>query len=230
MLTSYHESRESQLKMAYKKNPNIGSTGSTGWSNLTGSMSLSASTLLTNSGTVITYKQPVPPTNWNKISISSPSVLGTSHVHEPPITGRTAYFASLMISNHYGAHHWDVFKTLHPDIEFLACGVAEEDDTNMVSTGNIIFLNEADHTTFENWFSQYLDMFGSKEALYSYKLPPPPPVMSYSVQIPIGKHENVGELFIWLMTNCQDRVYSLANYLFFLNDSDATLYKLKYSA
>jgi hypothetical protein len=176
--------------------------------------------------------KPAPP-NWKTYRLKPTTMnFGDSEMHESPANGREVYIASMSLSNGQARHHFDLFKKLHPEVEYLLCGIVEEEAHSAVtSVTNVIFPHPADAAIFEEWLDGYLDLFeGDREALYSYTLPQPPTRMNYSIQVPMGEHENQVELSLWIMQNCQDRVYYLSGILFFMNDEDAALYKLKFSA
>lgn len=172
---------------------------------------------------------PAPPANWTVVKPKSGRYEDTCEIHESPVNGAQVFIGSLSISNHNSRHHWNLFARLHPEIEYLLCAIAESDEVAYgASISNVIFTNQRDFQTFENWLVEYKELFGSTENLYSYRLPPPPKVMERSVQVDIGTHDLL-DLCEWIISNCEDKVYHLGEMMFFLNDNDAMLYKLKFS-
>lgn len=183
-----------------------------------------------STGATPVYSTPVP-SNWTVVK--GPYNIDTMEdttVHEAPVVGKTTWVASLCVSNRFGKHHWTVFTRLHPDIEFLKCGISDNDLGAVATISNVLFLREEDFLVFEEWFAEYCEVFGGKDNIYSCFLPPPPPIMDYSHQVRLAQHGDLAELSEWIMKSCENRVYMLANILFFLSDDDATLYKLKFTA
>lgn len=169
------------------------------------------------------------PSGWNKIEREFDPVMNSGELFESPVNGKQVYIGSLTLGDSISRHHFELFTRLHPAVDYLICGISQQEGVNGVSTmSNIIFPNRCDFELFENWFAEYLALFGSKEALYSHMLPPPPTQMEYSYQIPLAKHDDLLEACLWFRENCVGNVHYLGNRLFFLDDQDAQLYRLKF--
>lgn len=181
-------------------------------------------------GNVKSATPPMPPT-WKKIDVNSdnPAYFDVSEVYETPANGRQVHIASLSISNQASRHHWDLFKRLHPDIDYLLIGVAPDEKNHHVTLSNVMLFSEKDANTFETWLEDYLQHFDNcRSRLYSYRLPPPPRTMHYSVQVHFGGQEDLVEFAVWMRENCAQQAYYLGGMLFFQNDEDAMLYKMKF--
>jgi hypothetical protein len=170
---------------------------------------------------------PPPGGSWSStiVRVSDDAIV------EHPLLGKPAYFASIVISEPQSRHHWEVFTKLHPEINFLFAGVASNEQVRAVGASSVLFFSPSDHETFERWLIDYATPFKDKETLYSNYFPPPPEVMNYSVRVEMTEKAPVSlsDLAVWLIKNCNGDVYALEQHLFFLNDDDATLFKLKYS-
>lgn len=168
-------------------------------------------------------------TGWTLIDREFDPATNMNELWESPVNGREVFIASLTLSDAISRHHFELFTRLHPAVEWLVCGISQmEGMTGACAMTNIIFTNRCDFELFENWFAEYLELFGSKEALYSHMLPPPPTQMNYSYQVTLHKQSNLLETCLWFRENCVGNVYYLGNRLFFLNDEDAQLYRLKF--
>lgn len=238
--------------MPYLSNPNPSSSkaqagtyltsSGTNWGSLTvsntatistGAVSAAKSAKVTYaSGNVKAERPPAPP-GWTTIKLKpNDAILERDEIHLSPVNGTAAYFARLTISNQAARHHWDLFRRLHPDVDFLMVGVAEEETAGMymsTSVSNVVFPKKEDFDLFERWLDGYLDVFdGDIETLYTHRLPPPPRTMNYSVQVHMKQHSSLVDLAVWMMEHCNDRAYYLGGMLFFLNDEDAVLYQMKF--
>lgn len=170
----------------------------------------------------------IAPNGWNKIEREFNPMTQTDDLYESPVNGKQVYIGSMTLSDSISRHHFALFTKLHPAVEYLLCGISQQEGTNGVTVSNIIFPNQCDFELFENWFAEYLELFGGRTALYSHMLPPPPTQMDYSYQVTLAKHESLLDACVWFRENCVANVYYLGNRLFFLNDEDAQLYRLKF--
>ena len=192
------------------------STGSTGRISFTGST---------------TQTKRVMPAAWTTHKLRGNDVRAEGEaVHESPLNGGHAWFSSLNIASGNARHHWSIFKKMHPEVEYILCGVAETDCNSSSAISNAVFMRESDHQIFESWLDEYLGHFDNdRSALYSFRLPPPPTRMQASIQVTMRHHSDMADLTMWLLKNCQANVYCLQDVLFFLSEDDATLYKMMFT-
>lgn len=178
-----------------------------------------------------TRKRPaVAPVNWKTIKITTnASTLDMGEVFESPLNGQPTWVGSLTLSSSAARHHWELFKKLHPTVDFLLCGIPDTDPAPYTTVTNVLFTKQQDAELFENWMADYSRNFADRSELYSTNLPAPPTTMNYSHQVHMRAHESLVDLSHWLFSNCQHKFYFLGGMLFFLNDEDATLYKMAFT-
>lgn len=182
-------------------------------------------------GSTTTRQRPaVAPVNWKTIKIkNNVNALDMGEVFESPLNGQPTWVGSLSLSSSAARHHWELFKKLHPSVDFLLCGIPDCDPAPYTTVTNVLFTKQQDAELFENWLAGYSENFEDRSELYSTTLPVPPTTMNYSHQVRMRDHESLVDLSHWLFSNCQNKVYSLGGMLFFLSDEDAMLYKMAFT-
>lgn len=195
----------------------------------TGAGVLAATNIGIGSGSAAGPEQAAPaPPGWTVYKIHH-GFNQRSEVHESPVSGKAVYISSLNIDNACGRFHWNVYRNLHPDIEFLHAGIAAL-GANVTTISNVIFTDPIDHAKFEDWLLDYSKKFRSRENLYSFHFPPPPSKLRAMLPLPwVHKAEQTVEVAVWLLRQCIHPVYALGDVFLFQNEQDAVAYKIKFS-
>lgn len=197
---------------------------------------LSAGTTITGAGLVAgnvtaTYanakQSPRYPDSWKTYRVrSNPMYGGENEVAESPVTGKQIWVGDIAVGNTHGRFHYDLFCKLYPDVKSEVIAVCQ---SNVGTHSNVVFFSEADWSQFNNWVADRETLFGGRENLYSYSLPPLPIQLEASFNLPRMDDEGIVAIAAWLTEHCKGAVYQSGDHYVFTNADDAFLYKLKYS-
>lgn len=187
----------------------------------------------TLSGTLVVTPTPGStnrfPPDWKVIPTKVNLYEGNHEVGESPVTGKTIHVGSLAINTSIGRFHYDLFRRIYPDAECFTIGLSEG-DTSVTTACNVGFHLRETWELFESWIAARVELFGSRERLYSYRFPPPPKRLGASVWI--ESTENTRDAMgvaAWLEQNCVGPIYMIGDFWVFTDEDDAVMFTLKYS-